>query len=156
MGMVQAGARGQYERCDYRWTSKECPHCLADNDIAARYCQNCRGEIVDPNTRLRGEFHAMKKDPTQRQTDVVVSISSKEGLSQRGNKTIRVEFVTEFRQFTVWFTPESNSARAQAEWAAFQTATESEKPRTVSYVKDVSSGFYRVFAYNRQEDMEPA
>jgi len=41
MGMVQSGPRGEYERCGYRWTSKECPHCEAANDIAARYCCEC-------------------------------------------------------------------------------------------------------------------
>lgn len=156
MGLVQAGKRGEYERCTYRWTFKPCPHCEAENDIAARYCKECKGEIVDPNTRLRGEFRAMKKDPTRQQTDHVVSMSAREGVSQKGNKTVRVEFVTPYRQFTVWFSPESNSRKAQVEWATFQAATADGTPKTVSYVKDVSSGFYRVLAYNRQEDLEPA
>ena len=156
MGIVQSGARGEYERCDYRWTFKPCPHCEAENDIAARYCKECRGEIVDPNTRLRGEFRAMKRDPTRQQTDEVISMSAREGVSQKGNKTVRVEFVTPYRQFSVWFSPESNSRKAQVEWETFKAATENGNPRTVSYMKDVSSGFYRVLAYNRQEDMEPA
>ena len=156
MGLVQSGTRGEYERCTYRWTFKPCPHCEAENDIAARYCKECKGEIVDPNTRLRGEFRAMKKDPTRQQTDQVVSMSAREGVSQKGNKTVKVEFVTPYRQFTIWFSPESNSRKAQVEWETFQAATMSGAPRTVSYVKDLSSGFYRILAYNRQEDLEPA
>ena len=41
------------EQCDYRFRFKECPHCGAENDIAARNCQQCKKAIIDPDDQLR-------------------------------------------------------------------------------------------------------
>lgn len=157
-GMVKQGARGEHVRCEYRWTSKECPHCEAPNDIAARYCVSCKGEIVDPNEKLKGDFRAMKKDPTQVQTDQVISMDFKPGVSSRGNKTVRVDFVTPYRSFAVWFTPEATHSRAIADWQMFHAATNAgqDLPDTITYRKDADSGFYRIFGYNKPADVEPA
>jgi DNA repair protein RadD len=157
MGLLQSGPRGEWERCSYRWTYKECPHCFADNDIAARYCHHCKGEIIDPNEKLVIEFKAMKKDPTRVQTDAVLSMSALPGISQAGNKTMRVEWVTEYRQFTVWLQPEARHSRGQAQWAMFCNATNDgvEKPATVTYRKNADTGFYEVLGYNRPADALP-
>jgi DNA repair protein RadD len=157
MGLIQSGPRGEYMRCGYRWTFKECPHCLADNDIAARYCVQCKGEIVDPNEKLKSAFKAMKRDPTQRQADEVVSMSCSPSISRAGNKTLRVEWVTPYRQFTTWFQPDAKHVRGQAQWAAFDAATQggTVKPVTLTYRKDVASGFYEVHGYNGMADHEP-
>lgn len=157
MGLVQSGARGQYERCDYRWTFKPCPHCEAPNDIAARYCSECRGEIVDPNDKLKSEFKALKRDPTQWQTDEVLSMTCKPGVSAKGNKTVRVEWVTPYRQFSTWFTPDAWYNVAKVQWETFNAATNggTEKPRTITYRKDTDSSFYAIRAYNREPDHAP-
>jgi DNA repair protein RadD len=157
MGMVQAGRRGEYERCGYRWTFKECPHCNGENDIAARYCTFCKGEIVDPNEKLKADFKALKRDPTNWQTDRVVSMSASPNISRSGNRTLRVEWVTPYRQFTTWVMPEAKHIRGQAQWAAFDGATQggTVAPRTVTYRKDAESGFFEIRAYNRPEDVEP-
>jgi len=157
LGMIRQGARGEHVRCEYRWTIKECPSCHAANDIAARYCCACKGEIVDPNEKLMADFRAMKKDPTQRQTDKVLAMECKPGVSSRGNKTLRVDITTPYRSFAIWFTPETRHPRGVSEWQAFEAATSGgqEPPETVTYEKDAASGFYRVIAYNRQEDLEP-
>lgn len=156
-GLVQTGPRGEYERCGYRWTSKPCPSCDEPNDIAARYCSSCRSEIVDPGEKLRIDFKAMKKDPTQVQTDIVISMDAKPGVSRAGNRTIRVEWVTPYRQFTTWFTPEAKHPRAQAAHHKWNEATEGGdvQPRTITYRKEPDSGLFTALAYNRQEDAEP-
>lgn len=157
MGLVQSGRRGEYERCDYRWTSKECPHCLEPNDIAARYCNSCRGEIVDPNDKLKADFKAFKKDPTQWQTDQVISMTAKEGVSAKGNKTLKVEWVTPFRQFTTWFMPEARYQHALDQFNMWISATEDETalPATVTYRKDPATNFFEIRAYNREPDHAP-
>ncbi len=43
---------GKDERCDYFFEFKKCPYCEEVNDITARYCRSCKGEIIDPNDRL--------------------------------------------------------------------------------------------------------
>jgi DNA repair protein RadD len=157
MGLERVGRRGEYQRCGYRWTFKECPHCGGDNDIAARYCTSCKGEIVDPNEKLVADFKALKRDPTRWQTDRVVSMSALPSISRSGNKTLRVEWVTPYRQFTTWVMPEAKHTRGQSQWNAFEAATQcgTVAPRTVTYRKDVESGFFDIRAYNRPEDIEP-
>ncbi|MBY5920051.1 DEAD/DEAH box helicase [Ferrimonas balearica] len=39
-------------QCDYRFRYKECPDCLAENDIAARDCHGCGKALADPDKRL--------------------------------------------------------------------------------------------------------
>lgn len=157
LGMDRTGPRGEYERCEYRWTFKTCEECGAENDIAARYCCACRAEIVDPNEKLRADFKRIKRTPTEKQTDEVVSMVLREGISQRGNKTIRADIVTPYRSFSVWFTPDAQGWRQQEAYKALEAVTENgTTPRTVTYQKDKQSGFYRVFAWNKEADVEPA
>lgn len=155
-GMHKTGPRGEYERCGYRWTSKPCPECEEPNDIAARYCCKCRAEIVDPNEKLKADFKKLKRTPTEMQTDKVLSMDLREGVSQKGNKTIRVDFVTPYRSFSVWFTPDAKGWKARQQWTDFEAATQNEPPRTVTYRKDPESGFYRIHALNKEPDIEPA
>ena len=48
---VKAGEIG--EPCGYRFRYKSCPNCLAENDIAARQCQDCGHVLVDPDKKLK-------------------------------------------------------------------------------------------------------
>ncbi len=41
------------QQCDYRFRFKECPHCGAENDIAARNCHSCSEAIIDPDELLK-------------------------------------------------------------------------------------------------------
>jgi len=44
---------GHREQCDYRFRFKSCPHCNAENDIAARRCHQCDAILVDPDDMLK-------------------------------------------------------------------------------------------------------
>lgn len=156
MGFVTIG-RGEHVRCAQRYTSKPCPTCDAPNDIAARYCCECKSEIVDPGMKLIADFKAAKKDPYTVQTDKVLSMEVREGVSQKGNRTVRADFKTPWRQFSCWYTPEAQHARAKADWSRFAAATSEGglQPETVSYVKDADSSFYRTLAFNQPEDVAP-
>ena len=151
--MVQAPG-GKVERCGYRWTSKECEACGAANDIAARYCTECKAEIVDPNEKLRMDFKAMKKDPTMPQTDEVVDAVYHDGLSSKGRRTNRAEWTTPYRKFTTWHDPEPRFATAERDFKRFWEATNgaTKTPETISYVKNAESGFYRILGFGREAD----
>lgn len=41
------------EPCDFRFRSKICPECQAENDIAAKECQSCHFWLADPDKRLK-------------------------------------------------------------------------------------------------------
>lgn len=154
-GMVQVPG-GKVDRCGYRWTSKKCEACGAANDIAARYCVECKSEIVDPNEKLRMDFKAMKKDPMQPQCDEVVDARFVRGVSQRGAETVRAEWTTPYRKLTTWHMPHAPHAKGRRDWERFAAATADGTipPRTISYVKE-PSGFYRALAFNAEPDHAP-
>ena len=142
--------KGKAERCTYRWTGKYCLECGADNDVAARYCCECKAEIVDPNKKLALEFRQLKRDPYQRQTDEIVKIDVKESVSQAGNETIRLDIVTPYRSFSFWMMKEPKNARALADLERWNMLG-GEMPLTVTYQKS-NDGFYRVYAWNAPKD----
>lgn len=155
-GLVKSGM-GSYEQCSYRWTFKPCPECDAENDIAARYCTDCKGEIVDPGKKLIMEFKALKKDPTRVQTDRVISMEISSGLSRSGNETLRADFTTPYRKFSVWFMENSKYPNQRKDIEKFNDATDSgnKSPDTITYRKDPESSFYRILSYGMQEDAIP-
>ena len=144
---------GDQEQCRYRWTHKECPHCNGENDIAARYCIECKGEIVDPNEKLRIEFQAMKADPTRRQTDKVIGWEVRPTLSRAGRPMIKVDVTTPHRAFSYWVPKEPNWAKGVEEKMRYEELG-GNPPLTITYQKD-ANGWYKVFAYNRKPDEIP-
>jgi DNA repair protein RadD len=137
-------------RCSYRWTFKPCVHCEAENDIAARYCCECKGELINPNDRLVADFQMKKKDPTQIQTDKVVAMRATPTLSKAGNECLRVDFVTEYRSFPVWF-----SSKMQPFLDRFNRITSDGTitPNTITYRK--KGDFYAIYGYNEVADEVP-
>lgn len=144
-------------RCEYRWTSKKCPHCEAENDIAARYCSECKGELVNPNDKLIADYRARKADPYSMQCDKVLSWHPRQTLSAAGNECLAVDFTTTGRSFTVWFQVRSGKAFLIKEYDKFMNATQGGEvmPETVTYKREKDSVFYRIHAYNQEEDRQP-
>jgi len=46
------------QQCDFRFRSKSCPDCGAENDIAARICNTCQSTLIDPDKRLKQVLNA--------------------------------------------------------------------------------------------------
>ena len=136
---------GKFARCEYRWTFKPCPHCDAENDIAARYCAECKGELIDPNEKLVADFIAHKKDPTQVQTDRILTMICGHTISRAGNECLRITFTTPHRVFTFYAVVGSKD---HARFDALKS-----QPLTVTYQK--KGDFYRVYGYNEIADEIP-
>jgi DNA repair protein RadD len=153
VGLVPTGERGQYDRCGYFFTSKVCEACEGKNDIAARFCSSCKNELVDPNEKLVADFKAHKKDPSQVQTDTVINVEFRPGVSQKGNKTIRADWTTPHRRMSTWHLPEATHSKGMRDWALFAQYTDggNSAPNTITYVKE-DSGLYRVLAFDRAVD----
>lgn len=157
----QSIIKGYSERCDYRWTHKICEDCGAENDIAARYCVCCKGELVDPNEKLVIEFKRMKRDPYTPTVDKVLSWRCQEWHGQSGKTSLRVDYTTECRQMTIWYSP-----KKRYEWQNLCSATldryaddvsdymdavngfEAIKPKTITAAKNRKTGFYEVINHN--------
>lgn len=162
---------GIIDRCDGRWTLKECPECDAENDIAARYCVSCKAELVDPNEKLEIDFARMKKDPYALSTDKVLSWYAQPWVSQSGNRSLRVDWTTEYRTFSAWYSPDSKAMQGQALWADLSQSVfgqgkvapsidlfisalkkgQGKIPVTITAKKDGS--FFKVIGHNRPEDV---
>lgn len=140
------------ERCSGRWSSKLCPVCEAENDIAARYCCGCKAELVNPNEKLI-ELHTQhKKDPTQWQTDEVLDMTFTPSISKAGNQMLVVDVMLSRRQIKFYLL-ENNSWQAQkkAFWAS-NTDNFTKPPRTITYRK--KDDFWEAGQFNAPTDDE--
>jgi DNA repair protein RadD len=52
-GLVPADNNLELTQCSYRFRFKECALCGAENDIAARQCNQCNNILVDPDQQLK-------------------------------------------------------------------------------------------------------
>lgn len=140
--------RSCLHECGYRWSYKVCECCDYENDITARYCKKCKGELIDPNEKLIMEFKALKKDPTAIQIDKVIDVSVEQNLSTTGNEVYKVNFVTEYRDFTVWFMKYAKTEKQQRDRDMFIHYYK-QGIKTVEYKKKGS--FYNIYSYNKEE-----
>ena len=142
-----------FERCSYRWTSKECEHCGHDNDITARYCKKCKHELVNPNEKLKRDFIKRKRDPHEVSTDKVISWSVLNTLSQAGNSMFKVTYVTEYNNIVAYYVYSKPNPNYIC-WKRY-TNNGTIMPRTITYYKKVGSEFWSIIDYNREEDEIP-
>ncbi len=173
-GYVKAQNAGELVRCEYRWSVKKCTECEHENDIAARFCEKCKTEIVDPNSKLAIDFARIKKDPYTPTSDRVLSWKPQEWISQSGNTTLRIDFTTEFRTFSVWYKQRADRKPGEGTkplmaWlnlceacgvsdvstAEEFSAAKPTMPRTITAYKEKGSNFFRVSAYNEEELSKP-
>lgn len=141
-------------RCGYRWTFKPCPVCAAENDIAARYCSECKSELIDPNEKLRIDFAAFKKDATNLQCDEVLSWKVGQTMTRAGKEALIVDYVTPYRQFRVWLAPYAKGGKPLADYKQWYEATEGGlvMPSSITYRKDPESGFFQIHGYGAKPD----
>jgi len=147
------GRACQSDYCDYKWSFKPCHECGEGNDITARYCRACKEELIDPNEKLVRDYRKRKMDPYQSHTDEVLDMKVTPTVSKAGNECLRVDFVTEWRSFSVWFTP-----KLTRDYNSFIAVTLNGKvkPDTVTYQK--VGDFYKIYNYNlgfRKDEIPP-
>ena len=168
----QVIAAGQSVRCDHRWSMKQCHECEHENDIAARFCEVCKEELVDPNEKLQLDFHRMKADPLKLSTDYVRAFAMQKWQSKAGNLTIKVSYVTDYARFDVWYNPDSKVSKYRGLYEDFSKAyffgkvapdidtffehrDKGTPPQTITYQKQAGKQYWNVFAHNRPVDEAP-
>ena len=140
---------GKHEQCGYFWSCKMCPVCDHDNDIAARYCRECKTELIDPAKKLVEIHTKAKKDPTIVQCDEVLNMDVLDTISRAGKPMLRVTFTTAYRVFSVYFQKEAQNQWAHDQYLRF---VEVGTPRSVKYLKD--GDFWKIKGYNQKTDDE--
>tara|TARA_B110000503_G_scaffold40030_1_gene65754 strand:- start:22 stop:1857 length:1836 start_codon:yes stop_codon:yes gene_type:complete len=162
---------GQHERCTGRWSLKECQQCGAENDIAARYCHECKTELVDPNAKLMLDFQRIKSSARSATSDELLSWNVRKWVSKAGNESIRIDYTTQYRTFPVWYSPNSKSVVSRRSYKELVNAVYFDikndvsinqfiddyknnecgfiRPETITSVK--RGDFFTVLAYNKME-----
>lgn len=164
--------KGVSNRCEHRWSIKECHECGHENDIAARYCEKCKAELVDPSEKLQIEFKRMKADPHTRSTDEVKAFALVKHISKAGNETLKATYVTEYATFDIWYSPDSHIQFLRNLYEDFSKAYFNGKvcptvdmfienkdkgypPKTITYQRNKAKKYYNAFAHNLPADKEP-
>ena len=145
------GVDHKLNRCDHFWFSKECTACGHHNDIAARFCESCKTELVDPNKKLTLEFNKFKRNPENVQTDVIEDFDHGHHVSSKGTECHRLTIYTPWRSFTVWVPIEAKNPMQQANLRAVEMIIDGTA-KTVTYQK--KDDFYRIIAINRPPDAQ--
>lgn len=137
---------GKLVQCEYRWTSKECPECKSENDIAARRCTACNAEIVDPNEKLRLEAERKIVDLSRWRTERVVGWKATTSVSKSGNPTKMVKVVTDTQHsFTFWIQLNPKHPDARDLMRRYSSLV-GLAPDTITYRK--KEKFYEVKAFD--------
>lgn len=145
---IEPLGKNEFKRCDYYWSFKECPECGHKNDLTARRCEECKAQLIDPNSKLIAEFKAFKKDLSQVQTDAINFIRKKPFKSKSGNDALMVSFGTPERIVQVTL---SNKIMPKFYDKFLNDPT--FNPRTITYKKS-SSGYMHIYDFNRETDIE--
>ncbi|QAX92365.1 ATP-dependent DNA helicase [Pantoea phage vB_PagM_LIET2] len=112
-------------RCSHLFEYKDCPECGEPNDIAARFCSTCKGELVNPNEKLALEAARLEADPYAIKTAGVTRLYFTRTYTETtGDEAVRVSFVTDhklkkFQQIEQTYAPDSEKASAIARWRDF-------------------------------------
>lgn len=154
---------GRFTQCSHKWSFKICEQCGHENDIAARYCTKCRGELVNPNDRLIEEALKMEKDPYRvRFADVQMWNFTRWPGKDGKPESLRVEYMIADKPSTLmeWFHPESDSAWLLSKWnkfclsafgevlagveAAYQRRFTAKQPEKIMFKKQKNSKYFDV------------
>lgn len=153
---------GKAVRCNYRWTFKECPECDHKNDIAARRCESCGFEIIDPGEKLRRKYAKIKKDPSIATSDKVIAWNAQRWKSKvSGKSSIRIDYTTNYRSFPIWYRPGTRAFKDLCKAVYdeeiktidefFEKIDSAKMPTTIKTRKE-QSGFFAVSGHNLPED----
>jgi hypothetical protein len=114
----------------------------------------CGAEIVDPNSKLKADFEKRKKDPTQVQTDKVINMRVVITMSRRELEMYKIDWLTEYRSFSTWVFKNPENPWQAAGLSKCEAATNgfTKMPATITYRKDVETGFYKILSYNGAPD----
>lgn len=95
--------QGKPVPCSHRFSLKICPHCFAENDIAARHCVECKERLVDPNKKLT-EQAGFATVMEEGETRDVVCLGAEYAVhtSPSGNQTLKATYKTELGAVTAW------------------------------------------------------
>lgn len=136
----------RFVRCDYFWANKECEECGHHNDIAARICESCKHQLIDPNDKLNDVavvLYGEKKIKVE-----VTAMHVDKGKTKSGGDVINVTFETEDNFIPVRFYPNHHNNWIARQASVFRRVTHdgAVTPKHVEYTKE-KKGYYQIDRY---------
>lgn len=119
------------EACDYRFKFKSCPECDAENDIAARVCQTCYKDIIDPDELL-------KKALNLKDAKVIRCAGIKVDLDEKANKLTVHYFDEDANELTENFNLANISRQKCFQQEFVKRIASGSSQITITHVKEVS------------------
>ena len=120
------------ETCDYRFRFKNCPDCDAENDIAARVCQSCQKDIIDPDELLKKALN-LKDAKVIRCAGIKVEINEKE------NKLLIRYFDEDANELTENFNLNQPSRRKNFQQEFVKRIASGGSQISISHVKELQA-----------------
>ncbi|WP_442322404.1 DEAD/DEAH box helicase family protein [Cernens ardua] len=110
-GLIEADGTSpkgiRLQQCDYRFRFRECPHCGAENDIAARRCRECQAALVDVDRQLK-EILRLKDARVVK----VAAMRLSRQMNGRGVERLKVDYLDEEGEgVSEWFAMETQAQR---------------------------------------------
>lgn len=136
----------RFVRCDYFWANKECEECGHHNDIAARVCESCKHQLIDPNDKLNDVAVILYGE---KKIKVEVKNMHVDRAKTRDNKdVINVTFETENSFIPIRFYPNHHNTWVARQASVFRRVTKdgSIMPKHVEYTKE-KKGYYQIDRY---------
>ena len=138
------------DRCGYKWTFKKCEACEHENDIAARYCGNCKAEIVDPNEKLDLEEQAINKAKSETHLiEPILNINVNEDF--KGDRKIKVIVVTTIFNKIIRLFLRMSSEKEREIYRMFKSAD--LKSFDIEFYKKEGKSFYTYYGVNKNENL---
>ena len=113
------------------------------------------------------EYKKIKKDPYATSTDKVLAWKCQKWIAASGNETLRVDYTSEYRTFSVWYMPKKRKQWESLCMAVYgriapdidlfvsALAGHGKMPTTLTVRKDDKTGFYTVYSHNEAKDEIP-
>lgn len=84
----QPDKTGKFQRCNGRWAYKLCKNCGCENDIAAKYCEKCNAEIINPNEKIKKEAATLTKNIYEREIAYIDSVEFRKHEASSGRRCL--------------------------------------------------------------------
>lgn len=127
--------------CQKYFVWKDCTSCGGQNDIAAKYCQHCKHEIINPNDNLVSHVVIGEEETTEKVLSWEVD---KDYIAKSGRACVKIDYNTPTSQITAYY-QSFNSGKAKAATKGFNV-----RPATITYKLRPGTGFFDIVDYNRE------
>ena len=138
------------QRCTYKWTFKECEECGHENDIAARYCQACKAEIIDPNAKLTLEEAAKSKANYEKHISEPI-LSFEIANDFKGDARIKVVTVLTIFNKTIRLFLRVSNEKERDQYRLFRDSTLNDYD--IEFFRKQGKNFYTFVGVIRNENM---